>query len=328
MVNQKVYNCILSQVLSTCGDLLVCGNIYGDIAVFDLAGVLSGGEEHSNSKGPKCSFKSPNGEQICSLASTGRFLIVGTVGAIFGYGWDSIKNDEPRTSWTINLPSSREGLQNMDVNSMLVLQTEADSDQLFAGCGDNNIYCFSLETGKALRIFDGHTDYIHSLSSCGSQIASASEDGTVRLWDMRRAALNSKIEPQTEPKLCRNQFGKWIGDVSITGDWLVCGGGPRCSLWHMRTMEMMTAFTELPDFEVHIAQLQGESVLCGGASSNFYVASLTGQVTSKMTTSTISLNSALYSNTPRNVLTLAGSSNKIDVCTNFTYRHQVLNFYA
>uniref|UniRef100_A0A0A9XGL7 THO complex subunit 6 n=3 Tax=Lygus hesperus TaxID=30085 RepID=A0A0A9XGL7_LYGHE len=159
-------------------------------------------------------------------------------------------------------------------------------------------------------------------------MASASEDGSVRLWDTRQATMTSKIEPHKEYKLARNHFGKWIGDVSITSDWLVCGGGPRCSLWNMRTMDMMTSFSELQDFEIHIAKIQGDSVLTGGASSQFFQSTFTGQLLSKMSTSAITLYSALYSDLPKEVLSLAGSSNNIDICTNFTYRDKVLQFYT
>ncbi|KAF6207328.1 hypothetical protein GE061_018569 [Apolygus lucorum] len=69
MVDKKLYNCILSQVFSPCGSLLVCGSIYGDIGVFDLNGAV---DIENSEKGPQHVFSSPNSEQICSLASTQR----------------------------------------------------------------------------------------------------------------------------------------------------------------------------------------------------------------------------------------------------------------
>ncbi|KAF6207330.1 hypothetical protein GE061_018571 [Apolygus lucorum] len=255
-----------------------------------------------------------------------RFLVAGTSGAIFAWDWNSIKNSQPELSWTINLPSTKERLHKADVNALVASENEI-RQELLAGCGDNLIYAFSLEDGKILRTFEGHTDYLHSLSSSGRQMASASEDGSVRLWDTRQATMTSKIEPHKEFKLARNHFGKWVGDVSITDDWLLCGGGPRCSLWNMRTMDLMTSFSDLPDFEIHIARIRGDSVLTGGATSQFFQSTFTGKLVSKMSTSAITLYSALYSNSPREVITLAGCSNNIDICTNFTYRHKVLQFY-
>jgi WD40 repeat protein len=34
---------------------------------------------------------------------------------------------------------------------------------IYAGCGDNKIYIFSLEDGKLVRTMEGHDDYIHSI---------------------------------------------------------------------------------------------------------------------------------------------------------------------
>jgi len=34
---------------------------------------------------------------------------------------------------------------------------------VYAGCGDNKIYIFSLEDGKLIRTMESHDDYIHSI---------------------------------------------------------------------------------------------------------------------------------------------------------------------
>ena len=38
-------------------------------------------------------------------------------------------------------------------------------------------------------------------------------------------------------------MGKWLGCVALDkDDWLVCGGGPRLSLWHLRSLAITTVF--------------------------------------------------------------------------------------
>lgn len=325
MVDKNFYNCVLSQVFSPCGELLVCGNTYGDIVVFEVSKIL--GNDDNIDKKPKCSFSSPKKEQICSLASTNKFCITGTVGHIYGWDWESIKNDTPKTSWTISLAMACETLQKIDINSLFVKQNEL-SPILYAGCGDNKIYVFSLEDGNIIRTFDGHEDYIHSIFNLDWQMASASEDGSVKLWDLRQNNMTNMIQPFKEHKASRPHLGKWIGDVSITSDWLVCGGGPRLTLWHMRTLDMMTTFSEMTDSGIHVAHLHGDCVLAGGNDSHFYHLSYTGDILSKIDVSPCAVFSAAYIDKPYEMFSLAGSSIYIDICTNFTYRHKVLSFFG
>ncbi|KAK9512875.1 hypothetical protein O3M35_001193 [Rhynocoris fuscipes] len=325
MVDKNFYNCVLSQVYSPCGELLVCGNSYGDLVVFEVANILN--DDEFIEPGPKCRFSSPSKEQICSMASTNKFLITGTVGTIYGWDWESIKSGAPKVDWNISLPMSSDALQKIDINSLFVQENETSS-LLYVGCGDNKIYVYSLEDGKHIRSFDGHEDYIHSLFNLDWQMASASEDGSVRLWDLRQNTMTNMIQPFKEHKASRPHFGKWVGDVSLTSDWLVCGGGPRLTLWHLRTLDIMTTFSEMTDSGIHVAQLHGDCILAGGNDKHFYHLSYTGEILSKIDVSPCTVFSAVYIDKPYEMLSLAGSSTHLDICTNFTYRHKSIPFFG
>lgn len=314
---------VLAQTFSPCGKFLVCGNNYGDIAIYNLTDILHNAENLPN-KCPNFIFTSLNHEQICSMASTKKFCIVGTVGTIYGWNWDSIKACKPELQWKISLPKSQKNT-NQDINSLLVTE-EGDVNFIYAGCGDNLIYVFSLEDGKYLRKFEGHTDYIHSISHFESQMASSGEDGSVRLWDIRQHSMIMMIEPSSEAKLARPQLGKWIGDVDINSKSLTCGGGPQAGLWDLRNLELIATFQDTDDAAVHITRFTENSVLLGGNAEYFFRFNTDGEVLSKISTSSDTIYSAVYLESPTEVLSLAGSSQNIDLCTDFAHRYQVLNF--
>ena len=110
-------------------------------------------------------------------------------------------------------------------------------DRIYAGCSDKNVHVYDKETQKEVAKLSGHEDYLHCLKVTDDQIFSAGEDGSIRRWDLRTSKEVSSILPIKQSVLDRPKFGKWIGalDVSPNGEWLVCGGGPKLSVWHLRS---------------------------------------------------------------------------------------------
>jgi hypothetical protein len=46
--------------------------------------------------------------QVCSAATTGGFLIVGTSGEIVGFDWDTVTAlKKPALSWSMTIPANR-----------------------------------------------------------------------------------------------------------------------------------------------------------------------------------------------------------------------------
>ena len=91
----------------------------------------------------------------------------------------------------------------------------------------------------------GHENYVHALSQCKTtgQLASASEDGTARIWDLRtKIGQVSILNPGQNHQLKRARLGNWLGAASLSGDFLALGGGPQPALWHMRTRSPQEPF--------------------------------------------------------------------------------------
>lgn len=229
------------------------------------------------------------------MVTAEKFLLIGMVGEITGWDWKTITTSKnPKLAFSIQIPTAKDALEKPDVNSMLYSKM---GGYIYAGCGDNKIYIFSLEDGKLIRTMEGHDDYIHSIHNIGSQLVSASEDGSVRLWDMRQKSHTNTVQPYLNDKLVRPELGKWIGAAAISEDWLLCGGGPRLSLWHLRSLDVTTAF-HLDDSGIHVAMFHDDRIMAGGASPYFYNLNYTGDTYAQIPSSSTSIYSAVYQENP------------------------------
>ncbi|XP_066596839.1 THO complex subunit 6 homolog [Prorops nasuta] len=320
------YNTVLSQTFSNDGKYLLAGNIYGDISVYDLSKVLGPHKNDDNElQGPSYKFTAYPDQYIESMLATENFLLIGTSGEISGWNWKTVtssKAPKSKVSWTIQIPVNRDDFDKPTVNYMAYSNQD---HMLYAGCGDNKIYVIDLEEGKILRHYKGHTDYIHCLSLMGNKLASSSEDGTVRLWDLRKKENTTILTPNLVEKVARPKLGKWIGAVDFTEDWLLCGGGPKLSLWHTRTMEAATVF-DLQDQGIHVAKIYEERIIAAGASNQVHHMNYQGETLAKVQTSSNTVYSIIYQEAAQKVLSIAGTSNNIDICTNFNYRGLTLKF--
>ncbi|XP_031351615.1 THO complex subunit 6 [Photinus pyralis] len=319
MLIKSFYNSILNLTFTPCGNYLVSGDIYGQITVFNLYRLMNPDLNGPNlDTKPHNSFTVQEDVQINSILATESFLIVGVVGEIFGYTWKVVKNSKDgKVAWKIELPYS-EVLSKPDVNCMV-----AKDGLLYAGCGDNKIYVINLEGGHIIRTLVEHSDYIHSIFNAGDELASGGEDGVVNIWDIRDKEVTFKIEPYKNDGIARNNLGKWIGAVSISDDWLLCGGGPKLSLWHFRCMSPATIFP-INDQGIHYAEIVGDKLLAGGRANHFYNMAFNGDVVSQIPTSSLTVFTAAHQENPYRAMCMAGSSPKIDICSNFNYRDQVL----
>lgn len=267
-------------------------------------------------------FKVADETKILSLSFYNNFLIVGTCGLITGYTW--LKNRLTKKSWEIHVSAANKDFDQQNDINCLWLNRQAGI--LYAGCGDNNICAINLEDGKILRQFPGHTDYIHWLDGdTDHNLYSASEDGTVRFWDTREKRAVNQIEPHKNEKLVRPQFGKWIGAVAVTDDWLICGGGPKVSLWHLRSLECTTVFPYTK--QAHTTGFIDDIVFIGGDYNHLCQYNLKGDLTAELAVSASSIYSVVNQMEPKKFMSIAGSSNQLDICTDFNYKDIVLTLY-
>ncbi|KAL4707418.1 hypothetical protein ACJJTC_008603 [Scirpophaga incertulas] len=264
MLDKILYNTVLCQTFSPCGKYLVAGNIYGQLAVFDIDRILNPVVELLSADYNKAKYIHTIGSenQICSLAGTEKFLIIGSVNEICGWNWKTVLSMKlGKPSWRINI-SPQSILESVDVNSLWLSD---DNEKLYAGCGDNNVYVCNLEDGQKICTYSGHTDYIHSVHGKNEQIVSAGEDGCVMLWDIRTSKYHNKLEPHRNTKVSRPDLGIWVGSAALSNDWIVCGGGPRLALWHIRSLDAATVF-DIPDHGIHVSFFHDDCIIAGWCS--------------------------------------------------------------
>lgn len=88
----------------------------------------------------------------------------------------------------------------------------------------------------------------------------------------------------------------------------------------------MTTFAGVEDSGLHVTKFYDDRVLAGGCAKYFYHLTYNGDICAQVEVSATTVYSAVIQETPHRVMCLAGSSSKIDLCTNFSFRDQILSF--
>lgn len=248
-------------------------------------------------------------------------LIAGGEGTIVGYTLEQV--NQLNTNWTINLPS----------DTTLANVIALSGERIFSGCSDNNVYIHDKETQKETARFTGHQDYLHAIRVAGDRLFSAGEDGSVRCWDVRAPGDKpiSVILPFKNAALERKHFGKWVGslDISPNGEWLVCGGGPRLSVWHL-TSGKCVHICDSPNV-AHVAQYvpsDPSSIIFAG-NGNLVTTWKLGGTAEASSSFSCQLDSSIdnifsiayhnYADLDYNLSSFSGDSFKIELCKNGKY---------
>uniref|UniRef100_A0A669EWY1 THO complex 6 n=1 Tax=Oreochromis niloticus TaxID=8128 RepID=A0A669EWY1_ORENI len=290
---QLLHMSVFSQSFSPCGRFLAAGNNYGEIAVFSLSAALSPDSTALNQK-PVLTFTAHEGP-VFSLLSTDCHLLSAGNGEISAWSW-------------------------------IVFLCQDNS--LVVGGGDNNIHVMDLENGVFKTVLQGHSDYVHCVTvrEREAEILSGGEDGAVRVWDSRTGQCVHCIEVYKYEVCARPQYGKWISCVTTDSDWMLCGGGPSLSLWHLRSLSPTSIFN-LSGCQRQAAFHQ-DLILTVGEGAFVSHCLLGGEVKAQIPCTPQSLNTLQLNNnsTEHRVLTVGGSSDHIDVFTNLSYRAFSLRF--
>lgn len=124
--------------------------------------------------------------------------------------------------WDIESASARVLSEHRDCVWSLAITD--DGRQLVSGSGDGTIRIWDTRARSTVRILQGHTDGVRSISISGDSIASGSWDRTVRLWDIKTGSPIQILQTHDEH----------ISSVVHLGQkWLASGSGDQSTfkLW-------------------------------------------------------------------------------------------------
>eukprot|EP00794_Sanderia_malayensis_P008935 gene8936-9888_t len=319
----SLYAKIFAQVYSPCGNYLAASNNFGQIAVFSVSNALDI-DATSDCRTAVNLFQAHSGS-IYSLESTSDFLISGGISEIHGWKWkDVIHCKHPRPSWTLT-PKSSTPFDSSETNG---LAYNSQTHTLISGGGDNNVYLWDLETGSCKTVLTGHEDYIHCIAVLekSNRCISGAEDGTVRIWDCRTSpSMVKMLEPSKHEEAKRPSVGHWISCAAVDDaeQWMVCGGGPYLSCWHLASSTLTTVLKTHSACPTSVL-FHDDKILSGGSEPKLYHWSVNGEKRAEIPVVPKSIYSlAVNANSSLNkVLAIAGESRSINVLRNEPY------FYA
>lgn len=327
---QSLYTTIYSQAHSQPHGLLLAGRNDGKILMYDVSGLLQreegGGVRGERPLGPVGSVTvSPHA--VYSLTHTPAFAVAGGTGTITGWRWSDLKKDgsAAKPSWGITLETDQSNFGTPEVNSICY---DSERGQLWAACGDWKTRAYDLETGKLVSSLEGHKDYVHEVTVSSDTIVTCGEDGAVLVWDSRSPRQpRSTIRPADNAQLARPQLGKYICSVDYAGnEWLVCGGGPRPAVFHLRSAGLVTALPpsddDTPATVTHFTKAgEASSIITAGSDGSCVsVCNLSGHVTAKLPTSARGVYTVQASYDKHTLMSIGGYGSKIDMCLNLSYR--------
>jgi len=321
-LQQKLFCTVFAQCFSPNGKYLAVADCFGRITIFKLSSVLSPHAENEN-RIPWYQFTHGNvARTIYCMVSNEKFLMCGySDGFIRGFAWADLLSRNCRLSWEIcACASSSPDGSPYEINGLTI---SADERYLCAATGDKNMYAFSIEGGQKMHTFSGHSDYLHCVCNISEDmLATGSEDGTVRLWDIRSSQTIRTIEPAVHKETIRPKLGKWIGCVASDGNWLVCGGGLEMTMWHLGSYTLAKVLTSTEKSQHFTANMHEDKILCAGSHAGIYQWNFRGDFISDVPSDIpciydLSINTK---NESYKMLTAAGDSSKLDVYLNFGYK--------
>lgn len=187
---EKQYITVYDQSLSDCGKFLSIASNHGYISVFDISKILSSKTTAKSEWEPKSVIKAHSSPIYSLLTFENLLLSSGRSGdkkyCLSCWKWADLPSDDNCTSVS-SFAISNDG----EINCMAL----GKNGYIFAGCGDGIIRQIDIVTNKVIGVLEGHTESVLSVCWRNDRLASASEDGSLKLWDISTCKATDTIKP-------------------------------------------------------------------------------------------------------------------------------------
>lgn len=186
---------------------------------------------------------SPDGKRLAACTSKRKLML-----------WDV------RTGETLTKPSQ-------DLNGKGSFATWSQDGDMVATINKKAIYLWNGETGSPLGMpLTGHADDIEHLawSPNGERLASASKDGTVRLWDVKSALLpqSTPLDLHSEPAGIHIGIGR--EDNAAGYRYFICHDGGPIDVWDEKNTDLFHRLTTMGRGVGCFAWTSDQESLAGG----------------------------------------------------------------
>ncbi|XP_065890497.1 THO complex subunit 6 homolog [Dysidea avara] len=308
----EFYTVVYDQQFSPCGSYLATADNYGRIAVFNITRAQSLAVENGTASHVIKAHKGP----IYSLATSGQLLLSGGSDCIKVWAWSEITTSstcQPKAE----LVAKETRCHDCEVNSMAV-----NNNTLYAGCGDSSVYVWDLQNSSVKAIYNGHQDYVHAvcLRPGSNQLLSASEDGSLCIWDTVSAMDKPVKTLHPSSKQDKKEFVTCIS-CNSTGDWMACGGSMSPCVYHMSSLSNAITLPVPNKVVTQAVLFESEKLITAGSEAIVRHWTINGTSTATVPSSQLHVFSlAANKKSSHKVLSVAGSSPKVDIFTNYGYK--------
>uniref|UniRef100_A0A0R3RV88 WD_REPEATS_REGION domain-containing protein n=1 Tax=Elaeophora elaphi TaxID=1147741 RepID=A0A0R3RV88_9BILA len=320
---QAFYSRIYRQRFSPDGNWLVVTNSRAHLYFFELRQAL---ELNASSNERRFTYRLKLDEPVYALSNVQSRLVCGnSVGLIAVYNWDDITHSDTSDRWDplckfSGFPANLSVAPPYEINAVTCID---NSYVLYAGAGDNAIRLIELDRpDKVISTFVGHNEYVNELAVRSEHVfLSSSEDGTVRLWDVRSKNIHV-FNVASEGKLRQGSSGRGICALDVEEDFMVCGGNVEPAIWHIGSRSLASALIceSPPLMRYTVAKMNGDRILVGGSCPDLMQFDYSGQHLTSVKTSLRNIYSIETNSLGVNAMTtVAGDSVLVDAFLNLGY---------
>lgn len=311
------------QSFSPDGDWLISTDSRSRLCLFNVPSALSPKASTSMTRPLFAQIRLER--PVFALHTFDSLLICGDCsGQLFAYDWSVLGKtssdlETPKRIFQVNAFTTGLGAPAPDeVNAI----TSMDGRILYAGAGNCAVNILDIQRpDKVISSFAGHEDYVNEIAVRSPyEFISASEDGTVRLWDTR-VGIAHVIRVYDEPAV-RTNNGKGVCALAVHGAFMVCGGDVELGIWHLdsRSLASRMGCAESYGSRYLVAKMDSDKILVGAACPYLIQYTHAGEYRSSVKTAQKAIYSIEKNEADgKRITTVAGDSQYIDAFIDIGY---------